>query len=70
MGSLPEFVHEMFHTPFGAWARGAAVAQVEHKARIADGLAAEHGCGHAGVAKENFNLADQHEATPFFCLRN
>src|SRR5688572_26182636 len=52
----------MFHTSFGAIARHAAVAQVEHEAGIARGEAAELGRGHAGPAQEDFDFADEHKA--------
>jgi hypothetical protein len=50
----------MFYPCFGPGARLAAVAQVEHEARVARGEAAEAGCGHPGTAQEDFDLADQH----------
>src|SRR5690606_15544845 len=60
MGFLPVFVHEMFHSSFGARAGRAAIAQVEHEAGIAHRLAAENGCGHARAAQEDFDFSDQH----------
>src|SRR6186713_2030570 len=57
-------VHEMFHPPFHASARGAAIAQIGHEPRIAHGLAAERRRVHAGSAQEDFDLADQHRHSP------
>src|SRR5690606_25674921 len=59
-------VHEMFHPSFGAVARFAAVAQIEHEARIARGEAAELGRRHSGAAQKDLDLAEQHPfETPF-----
>src|SRR6185437_3024968 len=50
MGVLGVSVHEMFHPRFGARARRAAAAQVEHELRIAHRQPAEHGGRDAGMA--------------------
>jgi hypothetical protein len=60
MAFLVVSVHEMFYTLLGSCPWRATVAQIEHETRVARGEAAEPGGGHAGAAKEYFDLADQH----------
>jgi hypothetical protein len=72
MGMILVFVHEMFHTFLGTRTRRAAVAQIKHETRIVRSHAAEPGRWHAGLAQEDFDLADEHgdsfSALPRFAL--
>ena len=53
----------MFHAEHHPFAWFAAVAQVEHEARVGGGETPELGGGKAGLAQEPFYLADQHGGT-------
>jgi hypothetical protein len=57
---LAVYVHEMFYPLFGPCPGRSSVAQIEHETGIACGQAPESGGGHAGPAKEGFDLANQH----------
>jgi hypothetical protein len=67
MGLVLVSVHEMFYPLFGARAGRAAVAQVEHEARIMGGKPAEPGRRHSRPAQEGLYLADEH-GDSFFAL--
>jgi hypothetical protein len=67
MGMVLVFVHEMFYPSFRTRTGRAAVAQIEHEARIVRGKPAEPGRRHSRLAQEGLYLADEH-GDSFFAL--
>ncbi|MGV3510536.1 MAG: hypothetical protein ACO1OX_00895 [Novosphingobium sp.] len=53
-------VHEMFYSFHHSGTRLAAISQITDQAGVVCGKAAESGRGHARVAKEILDLAEQH----------